>query len=123
VSEVVNEKVSAEVAKKIRHLSVSIQELAPNLPDEGQSQYGRVVDLLRMVRAQVTECGASVLQKHMLRMLDAAASLKPRDWWPKSLQAHCNSLHDEMCRLVGMVDLIAMIIKEEKKDEIDYSAE
>jgi hypothetical protein len=122
--EMLNEKVSRELVRKIRHLSVQVTELSADLPDEGQFQYARVADLLRMVRAEVTERGASVLQKHMLRMLDAAASLKPRDWWPKSLQAHCNSLHDEMCRLVGMADLIAMITKQEKEaDEIDYSAE
>jgi hypothetical protein len=118
--EMLNERVSAEVAKRFRHLFVEVAELGPELPEEGQFQYDRVANLLRDVRTDVAREGASVLSKYTHHMLSQAPLLEPRDWWPKSLQAKCRGLHDEMMRLIGMSDLIAMITKEEKEDEIDY---
>jgi hypothetical protein len=121
--EMLNERVSAEVAKRFRHLFVQVTELGPELPEEGQFQYDRVANLLRDIRAVVAHEGASVLPKYTHHMLSQASLLEPRDWWPKSLQANCRALHDEMMRLIGMSDLIAIVMREEKKDEIDYSAE
>jgi hypothetical protein len=121
--EMLNERVSAEVAKKFRHLFVQVAELGPELPEPGQFQYDRVANLLRDIRAVVAREGASVLPKYTHHMLSQAPLLEPRDTWSKSIQAKCRALHDEMMRLIGMSDLIAMILREEKEDEIDYSRE
>jgi hypothetical protein len=118
--EMLNERVSAEVAKRFRHLFVQVVELGPELPDPGQFQYDRVANLLRDIRAVVAREGASVLPKYTHHMLSQAPLLEPRDTWSKSLQAKCRSLHEEMHRLIGMADLIAMILREEKEDEIEY---
>jgi hypothetical protein len=121
--EILNDKVSQELVKKIRHLFIQVAELGPELPDPGPFQYDRVANLLRDIRAVVAREGASVLPKYMHHMLSQAPLLEPRDTWTKSLQAKCRSLHEAMYRLIGMADLIAILIREEKEDEIDYSAE
>jgi len=119
-NDIVIEKITKEVVKKIRHLTVQVAELAPELPDQGQFDYERVVDLLRSVREDVVLQGASVLPSHLSRILSVAPRLEPRSWWPASLQAKCRSLHAEMHQLLGVGETIAMILREEKKDEVEY---
>jgi len=120
LNEIENKRVGKEVAKMIRGLADKVKRVAEELPEEGQVAYGRVVDYLEEEYDDVRHKGIRIFSSYEDDMYKVASQLEPGDWWPKRAQNKCRNCHAEMHRLIGMARMYAIMVAEEKEDEIEY---